>query len=1162
MDGNDIDLADELEADFIVDDEPQESVHNHQINDEPLLASNAWSYHDLIRAHISVLTSSLGGMEPNGRYRAGHDAIAVLKDIKRWIKSVDEAKGTYDVALACAHTGLVTQELMVLLCQWDDDCHKKIPITNVRTTERLMVGCLELLVLLTWPPHLSKDVTDPLRLQYPLVKKAQLVYKKAILSYRRGRTLKAVIRLVLPIIDKPRINRDSRESAIINLVVLLIRNVLSISPTPPTISATKGVDDADNLPPDVLLEDIGHTAIIATFDHNRVFQFLLAIASDMGKDFDREIYGSSLLNCLNLLLKGLDPVALATAGTSNALAQLPLVLATNLMNLADLLAKEEQLKRAQRQQLLTRHGRFGTMVQVRHQNALYVITGTRALRDTTTSLHQLDASKRWRTPANFKYDADEYITPASPIIINDIAVATFKKFVDQLLASGGLNIVMEQVALVYSGAMDVEVDEHDKAAYFVTLAWFFAYQRTRIQLGSAFDYGPIGAGLSEVTFILMIGFFRESFENKRWSALHAAMICFNEMLIIATAIFSQPRSTSEQDDFDRELAEGIIRKLFGFQDFLQILVHIPRTAAKHSPNYLRVAIAMVHGILKGFEAFANEDVKLYVQHKRQRRHKRKASNLDHGTENMMRDLIEAEIEDGTFDEELEERALEVTRERQLDYAATERRFFHLGVVLAHVEFLLRFQELTPEEIKWCFKYFHRIFVGRKDCSALYRLDLMYILYELQEWLPKSLPVHKTVDEFVYYFMKKFKQAFLRFPVPIELLFNRFEDAESKVFLNCGDLDAKATKGTNPPQLAQPLEFTREFDLEARVHILLDILKLQDHNGFLDWLTDTIKAVISERTMDTDPYGDNETFRETDIVVDNKSRRAMISNSHVRKLAEVVGITPPMFMEDDCRLLAEVTSDHLSLCLDYLDKYRRSHDAFDNNQESAVFLRIKEDLLDENDYLNDIDAALDALALRVKETSAQSLDAVEELDAAIDSRAGVARKRKTQQRQTVLKKRMKPASASRPQRRVPSVLDEESQRIKLSEFVRDSDDDTDDEFFHREDSLRRMLHETGGIVNHDQLQQFKKAWLALLVRRKGDNRVMDTVALVEKHGLKASGPLATPSLLHTSHDNEISSSNSPVATMLASDQDSDTEIPTFKTQARRHKVISDSDDDEQ
>ncbi|CAN3376954.1 hypothetical protein DIURU_001726 [Diutina rugosa] len=1159
MNENDIDLADELENGFIVDDEPQEEVQEvPQSDNEAVSSTNAWTYHDLISAHISVLTSSLGGVEPNGRYRAGHDAIAVLKDIKRWIKSVDEAKGTFDVALACAHTGLVTQELMVMLCQWDEDCHRKVPITNARTTERLMVGCLEILVLLTWPPHLAKDSTDPSRLQYPLVKKAQLIYKKSILSYRRGRTLKAVIRLVLPIIAKPRINRDSRESAIVNLVILLIRNVLAISSISPTISVSKGVNETDSLPPDVSAEDIGHTAIIATFEHNRVFQFLLTIASDVGKDLDREVYGSPLLNCLNLLIKGLDPAGIATAGTSNASAHLPSISATNSMNLAELLAKEAQLKRTQRQHLSTRHGRFGTMVQVRQQNASYVIKGTRALRDTTTSLHQIDASKRWRTPSNFNYDADEYITPASAITINDSAIASFKKFIDQLLASGGLNNVMEQVASVYSGAVDIEVDEHDKAAYFVTLAWFFEYQRTRIQLGSASDYGPIGAGLSEVTFILMIGFFRESFENKRWSALHAAMVCFNELVIIATAIFLQPQSSSPQDDFDRELAEGIIRKLFGFHDFLQILVHIPRTAAKHSPHYLRVAIAMVHGILRGFEAFANENVKLYVQHKRQKRHKRRATNLDHGTENMMRDLIDAEIEDENFDEELEERASEVTRERQLDYTATERRFFHSGVVSAHVEFLSRFQELKFDEIKWCLKYFHRIFVGKKDHGALYRLDLMQILYDIQEWLPNSHPLRNTVDEFVYYFMKKLKSALSRFPVPIELLFNRLEDTESKIFLDSGNLDARATKGTRPPQLARPLEFTREFDLESRIHILMDILTQQGHVGFLDWFAEKIKGIIGVRTFENDPYNGINAPSDTMIEVDTKNQRLILANSHIRTLVEVVGISPPMFMEDKCLLSSAITNEHLSLCLDFLNKFRHSSTKFDDNQDSAVFLRVKDDENDEDYHADGIDAALDASILKGANT--QAFDSLSEMGSQNDSQDGKTRKRKVRSSERPLKKKSKRFNEHRQSRHIPSVLDEESQRIKSSEFVRDSDDDTDDDFFDREDSLRRMLHETGGIINQDQLQQFRKAWSGLLERRKGDNRLMDAVALVEKHGLKASGPLTSPS----KSDENISSEDKSLSDInheLTDDRINDLDLhATSKRQGRRKKVIVDSDDD--
>lgn len=127
-----------------------------------------------------------------------------------------------------------------------------------------------------------------------------------------------------------------------------------------------------------------------------------------------------------------------------------------------------------------------------------------------------------------------------------------------------------------------------------------SYQREKIALNPddhELNYGSVGAALSEVNFVLIISYFRDSFTLKRWNSLHVAMICFRELLQISNSIFGKRKNINSKDieneddvsqhEVDRELAEGIIRKLFSFRDFMNIIIQIPQTAAKHSPDYLQ-----------------------------------------------------------------------------------------------------------------------------------------------------------------------------------------------------------------------------------------------------------------------------------------------------------------------------------------------------------------------------------------------------------------------------------------------------------------------------------------------------------------------------------------------------------------------------------------------
>lgn len=156
----------------------------------------------ILGAHISVLVSALGGPDHTSDtfpppYHLGQDALACLKDIKRWIKSVDERNKSYDVALACSQCSLVTNDLTVILCQWENDLKSKTTTIKAKSQERISLACLELLVLLTWPIESSSEQTESQKIKFNSIRKIQVGYKKHILSYRKGQTLRAVIRLSL-----------------------------------------------------------------------------------------------------------------------------------------------------------------------------------------------------------------------------------------------------------------------------------------------------------------------------------------------------------------------------------------------------------------------------------------------------------------------------------------------------------------------------------------------------------------------------------------------------------------------------------------------------------------------------------------------------------------------------------------------------------------------------------------------------------------------------------------------------------------------------------------------------------------------------------------------------------------------------------------------------
>lgn len=1115
--------------------EESEEEYNDRIRDlTSTLKPNETLSQKVLKAHISVLVSALGGPDHASSvspppYKLGHDALACLKDIKRWVKSVDERSKCFDVALACFDSGLVVNDLLVILCQWDKSSSKSL-FRNEKMIERIKLSCLELLVLLTWPVDFSPDLSEKQKLQFTNVRKSQLVYKKHILAYNGGQTLKSAIRLALPTISKNKMDREPRDNAILRLVLFLLRNIINIEPVNLSVSSKvrKQLLESDNLPQSITYDDISLNAVISCFHNNKVFTFLLTMCNAIGSEFDKETFTQSCLECIYLLVRKVNPLHLLGKAPSKqinnsqdtSMPSNPPNAAS--MQLGELLKEEDKRKKKQVQNISTRHGKFGSLLSIRDSKSSYVISGQEALLDTSLSLAKLDKTKKWNNRTTFKYDSDEYIN-SSYEFLNMKVTSYFKDFVEQLLVSGGFNTLLECSSWIFTGAQDLEyIDPYEKACYFITIAWFFSFKRERNQYyqrqgatppanEDSLDYGSVGVGLSEVNFILIVSYFRTSIAARNWSAVHAAMVCFRELLLISHSIFTAAKPTSVtherpdelnlyQDNVDRELAEGIIRKLFTFNDFLNNLVQLPQTASKHSQDYLRVCISTVHILLKCFECFANEDIKLYVQTKRKVSKKMKSS-LDKTVEDSMRDIIDAS------DEEYEnQRIKEVSKERRLDFQATELRFFHTSVVSSYIDFLSRYEDLTYEEIKMCLSYFHRLFVGRKDFTGLFRLDFIQVLHSLRNFLPRQTSIRKHVEEFIYYFMKKFKSAFIRFPNPIEILFPRLESVEIKSFLGTGDINTAIEKESkkSQPRLAKPLEFIREsFNIDEKIKILVSALYQSEKGNFASWLQTEIERIANELSL----YGDSrEELISTNVYelqAPPLTFKMIINNSYCRLLLQSLGFELPYSMEEKCELNSLTTTEYLHEVSALLSKWINNQPVvFEDNKDAAFYLRVKEydigeyALYDEND---------ESIAFSTEPNTNGSrhnineLDKLDELEAALsrnettqgsgDLEKGVARRKrrapKSRKRRPDTPSTSKEVKRSRRPPKSFNILsdDEENEApVKSAEYVHDSDENSDDErlnaFFEREEKLRRLLASSGGIISHEQLEQFKLAWLKI------------------------------------------------------------------------------------
>lgn len=91
-----------------------------------------------VKAFVFSLVSALGGSSAadDGRYVLGDDALAVLRDLKRWIRLYDEKTHRLDVRRLLAEANLVKGDLLEILAGWPDEAVEG----SLRSRVALMCG--------------------------------------------------------------------------------------------------------------------------------------------------------------------------------------------------------------------------------------------------------------------------------------------------------------------------------------------------------------------------------------------------------------------------------------------------------------------------------------------------------------------------------------------------------------------------------------------------------------------------------------------------------------------------------------------------------------------------------------------------------------------------------------------------------------------------------------------------------------------------------------------------------------------------------------------------------------------------------------------------------------------------------------------------------------
>ncbi|CCX13350.1 Similar to Topoisomerase 1-associated factor 1; acc. no. A1C928 [Pyronema omphalodes CBS 100304] len=1003
----------------------------------------------LIRAHIYSLCTALGGssVETTGKYALGDDALAVLKDLRRWLKLYDEKLNRYDVARCLSEAQLLQNDLLEIIALWKDD------ETHIKPKHRLVLACIELIAPLTWPleKH-ADDMTVNHHRHLPVLQFTQASYKAALLRHRGGKGLRDIIRAGLPSMALPVIDRTERDEGIIKLILFVIRNLAMIEHPMPTENDTG--------------EEINRSATVNCFKEQNVLDLILTISSGIGDEFRQQ--DGVVMEAIYHLVKGVDPESLfrGEAEAAEAAGR----------DLSSLLKKEDAMNRSRTGP--TRHNRFGTSLWVqRTDGTRSFVSGQDALLGKTTGMDKMDSSKVHRRPRGWDRQGTSKKTEFDMVVRLDTqARQNLKWFVEEFI-DAGFNPLFLAIRKAIDRDVERLLDTHARM-YFYLVAWFLKAEKMR-RRAAAKERRKRGEKAAEDSFSVVAAVLNHEFlgtmtrkmdswhDTKQWTQLQAGMRAFTQVLY---TVQDMALSSIEED---QEIAENIQSRIF-YEEAIMDLVYNVCKAYTVQPfritemdmiltkdRWLDDCTEMVHVHLKLLEKYSQQHEHMFVRSRRRQIRKKKADQAENGI-----DSDEEPAQDLTA-EELAAAARRANSERAFDFTRFEAKYMNERCLNTFISFLGFYRELDTNQIMRSVKMLHRIFVKRGMEVLLYRLDLVDLLNRMMnsdKALPRSHAAYKEVDAFAKHYLRKlFKKLEQEPALYVELLFSKMNSTIH--FMQYGyDKEAHVSK----PRAAAELEIKKGTALSAaeQVGVVVGAMLDGEKSGLVEWIKDVLRKAATERKSfeaeaearalleaegrDPDAPAGPETEKPTppnfSIVPDNDERKtAMFKDGLLRLLLRQLGAEPIEINEalgTPWVFPSHLPASTLQESLTSLQNAANDPPSFENDTKASDFIRRK--LLPRTNTRAELSSESEGSAGSDTEHEFEA-DDPERLIPAGDKQPKIKRKKRVKaigEIEVVKEKKRK---------------EKEDRRIRSEKFVSLSDDESGDdaEFFEREKKLREM-----------------------------------------------------------------------------------------------------------
>lgn len=1025
-----------------------------------------------VRAYVYSLVNALGGTgtDETGSYTPGDDALAVLRDLKRWLKLYDEKTNRLDVARCLAEANVVRGDLLPIISLWTENGKGE------KARSRLALACLELLVPLTWPLE-HEEMTLNHHRHTPYILQAQVKYKAAVLHWDHTAVLRQAIRTALPALAMKREERSQRDEAIIKLMLYFTRNIATIRQVP-------------NLPSQGLENEVSRSATIEVFRSQDVFALLLTMCSNMGEDYN--LMDVVILEIIFNLIKGVDVDRLWMNQVQRK--------KTAINDLRETLDAEKSMHTEAKKKEWSRHGRFGTMIWIKGEDnkQMKAVSGQDNLKSHKTAMFNVDNNKKWNKPLQRRKDMDHTMHDFDQKEhLTGTASEQLRNFTEEFLESG-FNPLFSHLRK----AIEREAERLlpiNYRQFFYVVAWFLKAERARRErkqrdakaskAQTEFDpesFGLVAAVLNQEMFITLNRYMQMSYDDKAWQDLNASMRCFTEILLTVQEMAQSPLEE------DQDIAENIQNRIF-YEETTHDRVRLLLSGYKDQGlGYLDACIELSHVFLRMLERYSKDNIDLQIRSKRKARRKRKEAEQMEQPETATNEDDDSEHED-TLD------AVQVSKERKFDFKRFAAKFVNQSSIDTFIAQLKYYKDLNTEQLKRIHRFLYRVAFKQEQAIQLYRLDIVALLYKLIQGPEGLHDKHNMYGEWQEFtkqlFRKMTKKLDQRPELFVEMLFSKIPS--TLYFLEHGQDKSNLTSSRPPAELE--IKNASTMDRKEQIGVVVTVL-LRDHKEFLvEWVKSVVTRAYTERAVWEDgvearkaeataAMPTKETTHDTpaEPIVDmpeafpsyitvsastDELRIATFKNGRLKLLMKLVGVVEEVNDRSETPdatyiIPSTVTAEHLLDSREAITQYLATQWTPDNpddepedllrrvRKERSTYAEPEEDGSARRDNFLDDSEGEDALPegeFLFPDNPRKKQSALEKLR---EKRAAKKRKRGSDEesdseddaaREERRRKRQEAALARR-------------RKFKSEAFIRDSDDETDEEadkeFFAREEELRK------------------------------------------------------------------------------------------------------------